>query len=69
MNAPGGKTDFAILDEIGFTVHASSANPAIRDRENTVNQMLQAPLTRVVKLLSYLQRYTHRTGTRKLGAA
>ncbi len=36
-----GKTDFSILKRYGFEIHAPNANPAIRDRENTVNGKLK----------------------------
>ena len=32
-----GKTDFSILKRYGFRINAPTANPAVRDRENTVN--------------------------------
>lgn len=66
-NAPGGVSDFKILQNAGFQLYSKRANPPIRDRENAVNGKLRphvgpASLTmssRCKKLKQYLMQYTH----------
>lgn len=66
-NAPGGRSDFTILREQGFKVNARSKNPSIRDRHNAVNGKFKPARgrhsitvsPRCVKLIEYLERYTH----------
>lgn len=65
--APAGETDFKILRSLGFEVHARSAAPAIRDRENAVNGMLRPVAGKLrmtiapwcSKLIKYHLAYTH----------
>ena len=40
--APGGKSDFHILRQAGFTVRSKNANPPRRDRFNAVNGKLKS---------------------------
>jgi hypothetical protein len=62
-----GRTDFKILEDAGFTVHAHSQAPAVRDRENTVNGMLRPANGKVrmtfapwcTRLVKYQMAYTH----------
>lgn len=66
-NSPGGRSDFTILREQGFTINAKSKNPSLRDRHNAVNGKLkpaegQHHITispKCTKLAKYLARYTH----------
>ncbi len=66
-NAPGGISDFTILREQGFTVHARSGNPARRDRFNAANKKFKPAKGRIsltidpsCKLLrKYLGQYSH----------
>jgi hypothetical protein len=66
-NAPGGRSDFTILREQGFTVNAKSKNPSLRDRHNATNGKFKPAEGRhhitispkCVKLVKYLARYTH----------
>ena len=68
-NAPGGKSDFSILQSHGFRIFAHSANPPRKDRYNATNRMLSPGLggrcgitinpKGCPKLLSYLDQYTH----------
>lgn len=66
-NAPGGRSDFTILREQGFTVNARSKNPSLRDRHNAVNGKFNPAVGRhsitvspnCKKLIKYLGRYTH----------
>lgn len=67
-NAPGGKSDFTILQEHGFRIHAKSQNPSRRDRYNATNRMLSDRVggrlgvtisSKCTKLSRYLDQYTH----------
>ena len=67
-NAPGGKSDFHILREHGFTVRSRRANPPRRDRYNAVNgkfksrESVAATLTispQCKRLKRYLIEYNH----------
>jgi hypothetical protein len=66
-NAPGGRSDFTILREQGFTVNAKSANPSLRDRHNAVNGKFKPAVGRhsitiapeCKRLIKYFGRYTH----------
>jgi hypothetical protein len=46
------QTDFTIIQQHGFEIHAGKANPPIRDRENTVNGKLRAANGRVTLTIS-----------------
>jgi hypothetical protein len=68
-NAPGGKSDFSILQQHGFRVYAHSSNPTRRDRYNASNKMLSPGFggkvgvtispTGCKQLMVYLDQYTH----------
>lgn len=66
-NSPGGKSDFKIIEkDFGFTIDAPPANPAIRDRENSVNGKFNPVSGRptltvdpsCTKLIGYFEKHT-----------
>lgn len=75
-SAPGGVSDFKIIRDHGFTVNATSANPARRDRYNAVNGKFapagDQPISLTIdpkckKLIGYLEKYTHENRNKAAG--
>jgi hypothetical protein len=66
-SSPGGKSDFHYIKEAGFEIRAPSANPRIRDREESVNGKFkpkfgETTLTidpKCKKLIKYSSTYSH----------
>lgn len=66
-SAPGGKSDFTFIRQAGFEVKCKEANPARKDRYNSVNGKFKprsGPPTLTVepsckRLIRYLQTYSH----------
>lgn len=65
--APGGRSDFHILEENGFEVFATAAHPARRDRFNAVNGKLKSRKQKATltiapeckKIKRYMMEYSH----------
>lgn len=76
-SAPGGASDFKIIQDHGFSVNARSTNPTRRDRYNAVNGKFdpaagECTLTvapRCKKLIGYFDKYTHENRTKEAGEA
>jgi len=68
-NTPGGKSDFYIIKEAGFTIKSKTANPKRKDRYNAVNSKLKARNGLVSmtidpsckKMIKYFTLYAHET--------